>query len=148
MQKLEAALQISRDTGCSPSPCPAWGSDEPQPNKSPFSPARPAWRRRLSGRTRDAGQEPTGRRGVQPGRGEPGGLGRADSAAGAGWDEAGEPEGRPAVLGKAAVRWAPRAAGDCGAGRKLLQRVLGSTPGSSHSACPLPPRSQYWEKAL
>lgn len=69
-------------------------------------------------------QEPTGRRAAQAGRGEPGGLGRADSAAGADWDEGDEPKGRP-CWGKAAVL-------GCEGGRRLRswEKANGSFQGA------------------
>lgn len=82
MQKLEEALQISRDTGCSPSPYPGWGSDKPQPNKSPFSPACPARRRRLSGRTRDAGKSRQAEKGCKTGQGRARGAGESRQCCG------------------------------------------------------------------
>lgn len=139
-QKLEGALRISRDTGCSPSPCPARGSDEPQPNKSPFSPACPARQRCLSGRTLDAGKSRQAG-GVcswagesQGGWGEPTALQEL-----AGVKNMSPRAGRP-CRGKSAVCWAPRAAGGCGARRKspAPARVLGSTPRCHPGAPTLP----------
>lgn len=70
---------------------------------------------------------------MQLGRGEPGGLGRADSAAGAGRGEEHEPEGRPAVPGKVCCVLGSKR------GRRLRsqEKVTGSCKGAwEHPAVP------------
>lgn len=120
--------------GALPSPCPARGSNKPQPNKSPFSqPALPS--RCLSGLTAML----AGRRAAKDGRGEPGDWGEPRVLPEpAGVKEMSPRAGQP-CWEKAALCWAPRAAGGCRNGKKLPAptKMLPRTP-QCPRAPPLP----------